>query len=239
MNIVYRISDNGYSKEKPEYISNEKCLSNFCSVFSEYLPNIHILADKVTDDTFRMIEGYTPPSQIERTDIGHGALVLNHHLKRISETQNIDPNSIFYFIEDDYLHKPLSPKVIEDGFDIGLDYVSVYDHPDKYLNPIEGGNPFCSGRSEETRVYLGKYSHYKLTNSMTMTFAVKFKTIMEDMDILLKWTSERHPSNYPYDFHMFRELVGVRGRRIGSSIPGYSTHGETRWLSPLTDWGSV
>jgi regulator of sigma D len=80
MNIVYRISDNGYSKEKPEYISNEKCLKNLCDVFSDYLSNIHILADKVTDDTFRMIEGCILPSQIERTDIGHGALVLNHHL---------------------------------------------------------------------------------------------------------------------------------------------------------------
>ena len=31
MKIIYRISDTGYKKEKPDYINNESCLRNFCN----------------------------------------------------------------------------------------------------------------------------------------------------------------------------------------------------------------
>jgi hypothetical protein len=99
------------------------------------------------------------------------------------------------------------------------------------MNPINGGNPFCSGMSEETRVFLGDNCHWKLTNSTTMTFASKVKTLREDEKIIRKWTSETHP----HDFQMFIELK-QNFRRLASPIPGYSTHCETKWLTPLKNW---
>ena len=139
-----------------------------------------------------------------------------------------------YFLEDDYLHKEGSEEVLKDGFDLYFDYVTLYDHPDKYLNPFEGGNPFCSGRSEQTRVFLGKYCHFKLTNSTTGTFAAKVQTLREDEAIIRKWFS----GTYGYDFNMFQELL-FKGRRLASPIPGYSTHCEVEWLTPLTDWSKI
>jgi hypothetical protein len=143
----------------------------------------------------------------------------------------LNDDEIVYFLEDDYLHKAGSQKILEDGFELGMDYVTLYDHPDKYLNPIEGGNPYCEGRSEFTRVYLGNNSHFKLTNSSTMTFAAKVKTLKDDQTILRKWTNGTHP----HDFQMFQEITKT-GRRLISPLPGYSTHGETRWLTPLINW---
>jgi hypothetical protein len=64
-----------------------------------------------------------------------------------------------------------------------------------------------------------------------MTFASSVKALKEDEEVLRKWTKDTHP----HDFQMFMELKQI-GRRLVSSIPGYSTHGETEWLSPLTDW---
>ena len=73
-----------------------------------------------------------------------------------------------------------------------------------------------------------------MTNSTTMTFASKVKTLREDEDILRKWTG----STYPEDFKMFLELR-EKERGLITSIPGYSTHGETQWLSPYRDWSKV
>ena len=41
--------------------------------------------------------------------------------------------------------------------------------------------------------------------------------------------------SYPDDFKMFLEL-NKKGRNVLSSIPAYSTHGESQWLSPLINW---
>jgi hypothetical protein len=67
-----------------------------------------------------------------------------------------------------------------------------------------------------------------------MTFASKVKTLREDEYILRKFTS----TNHPQDFQMFLALRD-KGRSLITSIPGYSTHGETAWLSPLTNWNDI
>ena len=234
MKVLYRISDNSYPKERPDYITNERCLSNFCRVFDGHA--IHIIADNVKDDTYTMLQKYVSEDNIERTEYGHGALSFNHAL---SLALTLSDKELIYFVEDDYLHKDGAPVILEDGFNLGFDYVTLYDHPDKYLNPAEGGNPECSGRSEATRLYLGERSHFKLTGSSTMTFAAKVGTLKEDESILREWGTTRWPSHLPYDYYMFSELIKKKYRRLASPVPGWSTHGESRWLTPLTDWGTL
>jgi hypothetical protein len=164
-------------------------------------------------------------SNITKVNIGHGAGTFNLAL---DEALKLDDKEVVYFLENDYLHKPNSLKILLEGINIGADYVSLYDHPDKYM---DGANPFVEGGGEYTKVFLSESCHWKLTNSTTMTFATKVKTLKEDEDVLRKYTSTTHP----YDFQMFMELK-QRGRRLASSIPGFATHGETDWLSPLTNW---
>ena len=68
-----------------------------------------------------------------------------------------------------------------------------------------------------------------------MTFAGKVKSLKRDKDIMKKWTTI---DDCPRDFSMFLELR-ESGVSLVTSIPAYSTHGETAFLSPLTDWENI
>jgi hypothetical protein len=234
MKIIYRISEGGYPKEKPEYITKINCLKNALKHFKQ--KDFLLIMDNVSDNLKSEIEKVYG-GKAHLVQVGHGAgtfnIALDHAIGKTG-ILSVSDDEIIYFLEDDYLHKEGSQRIIEDGFELGMDYVTLYDHPDKYLNPIEGGNPYCEGRAEFTRVYLGNNSHFKLTNSSTMTFAAKVKTLKEDEGIMRSWTNGTHP----HDFQMFQE-INKKGRRLVSSLPGYSTHGETRWLTPLTNWENI
>jgi hypothetical protein len=231
MKIIYRISDAGYNKVKPDYIDNQKCLQNFCNVFYDHIYDIHVIADNCSESTMDMINRYIDPANIEKVSVGHGAGTFNLALDKALKWGD---DEIVYFVENDYLHKPCSPEVLKEGFDLGASFVALYDHPDKYLDPRAGGNPYCEGGAEDTRVYLTNSCHWKITNSTTMTLASKVSTLKQTEDILRKHTSGTHPN----DFHMFLELR-ENNHLLITPIPGYATHGETAWLSPLTDWNQI
>lgn len=231
MKIIYRISDAGYNKVKPDYIDNQKCLQNFCNVFYDYINDIHIIADNCSDLTIDMIKKYIDPANIERVSVGHGAGTFNLALDKALKWED---DEIVYFVENDYLHKPGSPTILKEGFDLGASFVALYDHPDKYLDPRSGGNPYCEGGAEDTRVYLTKSCHWKITNSTTMTLASKVSILKQTENIFKKHTS----GTYPRDFDIFVELRENEHLLI-TPIPGYATHGETAWLSPLTDWSKI
>ena len=230
---VYRISDTGFKKEKPNYVTNENCLRNAIMAFPLDTHYWHVLADSISDNTRIMIEKYIPKENIEHISIKNGPgypfmYILDKMLKTSSD------NDIIYFIENDYLHKVNSDAVLREGIGLGADYVTLYDHPDKYIDAQYGGNPFIEDGGEVTKVFLSKTCHWKLTNSTTGTFAATVKTLKRDYNTIKKY------ANNPYwnDFHMFTELK-EQGQTLVSPIPGYSTHGETLWLTPLTNWNDI
>jgi hypothetical protein len=231
MKIIYRISDAGYNKVKPDYIDNEKCLQNFCNVFYDHIYDIHIIADNCSESTINMINKYIDPANIEKVSVGHGAGTFNLALDKALKWED---DEIVYFVENDYLHKINSPAILKEGFDLGASFVALYDHPDKYMDPRSGGNPYCEGGAEDTRVYLTNSCHWKITNSTTMTLASKVSILKQTEDILRKHTSGTHPNDFP----MFIELRESNHLLI-TPLPGYATHGETAWLSPLTNWSQI
>ena len=229
MRIIYRISDAGYNKVKPDYINNENCLANATKEFDDSIWSV--IADNISSDTNDMIQKYVTRNCIQYVEKGNGAATFNLAL---DEALTYEDDEIIYFIENDYLHKPGSQKIIQEAFELGASFVSLYDHLDKYIGPSKGGNPYCEGGAEDTRVYLTDSCHWKITNSTTMTFASKVSTLKRVEPILRKWTSGIHPD----DFQMFLDLRSQNELLI-TPIPGYSTHGETAWLSPFTDWKKI
>jgi hypothetical protein len=149
---------------------------------------------------------------------------------------SFNDDEVIYMVENDYLHLPKSKNIMQDCFNVlNPDYLTLYDHPDKYIEGIDGGNPFVEGGGEITRVVKSTYCHWKYTNSTTMSVAARLKTLKEDYDVIMKYIQ----GTYPDDFKMFLDLRDNKNRVLLSSIPGYSTHGETKWLSPFTVWSDV
>ena len=228
MKIIYRISDAGYNKVKPAYVNNEACLKNALEVFPWNEYDWSIIADNISEETNDMIQKHIPRNFIDYVSVGHGAGTFNLAL---DEALQLADDEIIYFLENDYLHKPGADKILKEGFNVGYSYVALYDHPDKY---IDGANPLVEDGGEVTRVMISKSCHWKITNSTTMTFAAQVKTLKKDESILREYTS----GSYPRDFEMF---LALREKQHGliTPIPGYATHGETAWLSPLTDWSQI
>lgn len=237
MTIIYRISKGGYAKQKIKNVNNAACLLNAWDVFRDcaWL----IIADGITEptsvwfDPYPIIKGLEKShgATVQNVTVGHGAGTFNLALDYVLELHDAE---VVYFLESDYIHLPTASAIIKEGISMGADYVSGYDHPDKYLAPELGGNPEVEGGGELTRVMLSKSSHWKLTNSTTMTFAARVKTLREDEDILRKFTT----GTYPRDYDMFLALRD-KGRSLITPIPGVCTHGETDWASPLTNWEAV
>jgi hypothetical protein len=228
MKIFYRISEGGYNKKKLEFAYNKlNVFKKFCEIFKEH--DIYVVADNVKQETYDVISQHICIDRIFRTTLGYSRSFMFALKYSLS---NFDINDIIYFAEDDYIYTDNADKIILEGFLVG-DYVSGYDHPDKYINHSDGGpNPYIENGGETTRVMLTKNRHWKLTNSCCMTFAVKLKTIKEDLKTIEKYCGGDHL----FDFQLFIELNHINKRNIVSCIPGVSTHAEIEWLSPLIDW---
>ena len=226
MKILYRISDSGYNKLKPNYVTKKGVLLHFLKIFKGY--DIYVFADNVSEETYDFLQKHIDSTKLIRTFLSNGQSFM--YLVNFARNTFPDDEKI-YFAEDDYIYTKRAPKIIEEGLSIAH-YSSGYDHPDKYINHNEGGpNPFISEGGELTRVLITDNSHWKLTNSCCMTFAVSVKTIKEDYKIIEKHCSGTHP----HDFNMFCDLI-KSNRKLVSCIPAVSTHGEIQWLSKFIDW---
>jgi hypothetical protein len=227
--IVYRISDSGYSKIKPGYITNENCLRNAVCRFPTDSHEWIVIADNVCEDTYNMIRKYIPESQIHKVSVGHGAGTFRIGYKTALEYSD---NTIVYFLENDYLHRENASKVLREAINLcKAEYVTLYDHPDKYGKT---GNPYVNG-GEKTQVFLTDTCHWKITNSTTMTFAAQVKTLKKDRRVFDKWTKGTHPHDFMIFVSLCDKFIG-KGRKLISPIPAYSTHGETNYLAPCVDW---
>ena len=226
MKIIYRISDAGYNKVKPDYITNENCLKNFCNVFYDHIYDIQVIADNCSDATIDMINKYIDPINIERVSIGSGAGTFNYALDKALQWPD---DTLVYFVENDYVHLQNSPKIIENMIQMGASYATLYLHPDKFMSPSQGGNPEVdTDGGYTTRIYRGKTELYAMFNSTTMTFATTVGTLLDDEAILRKYTE----GTYPRDYEMFLALRS-KGKALLCPLNAYATHGETAWLAPL------
>lgn len=236
INVVYRLSDNGYNKPKFPHATKLHCLENCLSEFN--IDNVHLFVDETnllptTREAIELIDSTRFFGNLTYYVGGSSAGSWRHVFDYAIKTFT-NPADVVYFLEDDYLHLPGSAKAILEGLQLA-EYVSLYDHNDKYIPGSKGGNPYIGeDGGEVTKVFRTPSSHWKLTNSTTMTVATSVQQLLTDEKIWRDFTTGTHPN----DFGCFMYLR-EHGASLITPIPGLSTHCEPAWASPGINWGVI
>ena len=232
VSVYYRLSNfqAGMSKTKIPNATKQHCLENCIKEFG--VDSITVIGDTLNDETKQFV--LDKGLKLVEVKNGTGSKTFLDALN-LSLNENQD-DDIIYLLEDDFLHKPNSLKLIKEGLSqYPQSYITLYDHPDKYIDAVSGGNKHIEQKGEVTRLVKTNSVHWKLTNSTVMSFASTCGRLKLDLDLLNKYAQNRITDSYGF----FQELIQTKKIGVMSSIPGYSTHCESAWLSPLTDWNKI
>lgn len=205
---IYRICDLREGRTKIGQITKRQCFENFVSVFGT--DGLTVVADNCRTETVAYLKRFTP--NVHQSALGNAASFLC----ALDLALSLSDQDSVYLVEDDYLHRFGTENLIAEGLE-RADYVSLYDHPDKYMDPSP--NPLVSQGGEATTVLLSRSSHWKRTNSTTMTFAARVGTLRRDAAILRRHCQQPVPA----DFYMFCDILR-QGRTLITPIPGQATH---------------
>jgi len=251
IHCVYRLCLNSApskNKARPPYFSKEACLTNFVrsiqyrddvrlAIFldsvnspGESIDNIHWLAQLIDQYDLDVDQISSPLNG--GTEANSFRYVLDYTHIAYDYAWDIDhaEEDIIYFVEDDYLHAMGWPDIMMEGFSIpGIDYVTLYDHNDKYFLP--------EYNNLQSKIYRTPSVHWRSTPSTTNTFAAKIGTMLEDKEIHKHFS--RPEISISQDHFKFCTLQQTYNRKLISCIPGYSTHMEPDYMSPTVPWELV
>lgn len=208
------------SRKRPNWWDKEKVFNNFKRTLNPNTTEYTVIYDDFfggIEDTFLKDE-----NNVEIISCGKESLSFLSTLDFIL-SKNYEDDTIIYFLEDDYIHRPNWDSILIEGFELPVSYVTLYDHKDKYQEMYS---------DLMSKILITKSSHWKPIPSTTNTFATKFKTLKDDFLIHKKYSTNCEPT---LDHQKFLEL-NSRGKYLISCLPGYSTHCHSDYLSPCIDW---
>jgi len=217
IHVIYRHTSNvsGFGKNRPTWFSYEKSLNNILSTIEGVdFVKFHLLYDGVftgKDDRIHCHTNFSGGSD------WNSYVYAWNYIKKL-ELQDDD---LIYLAENDYAFVDGWPYKIKELFETydELDYVTLYDHPDKYNTNIYPDLP--------AYLFVTKTHHWRLTPSTTGSVIFGKRILNEDFDV--------HTSN-PSDFWRFKELHDNRSRTVLSPIPSLATHCEIEHLAPIINW---
>ena len=219
IHIFYRHYNVIDSKDhaRSEGFSYEKCFDNLLKTIENH-PNIKltVMMDGTKEGTF--LENYI--GNIYEFNGGSDMSSFFETVK-YAKNQNLNENDLVYFLENDYLHVNDWVDKVIDLFSTfqGLNYVSLYDHNDKYFLPMY--NDLVS------KIIATSKHHWRTTPSTCGSFIINKQILDEDFDIL---------STMNGDHNKFLYLNSTRSRFVLSPIPGLSTHCMNGLMSPAVKW---
>lgn len=229
-------------KDRPKWFSYESCLANLLNTISLGPEDVYVKLNLIFDGNEESFYNNFCSSylSINKTIINEkfstsvifinagsggkaGRLTLDYIL-----SQSFDNEEIIYILENDYLHMPNWIENVRDIYQshINFDYLSLYDHGDKYQYNIGFHKRYLSLKS---KIYVCKKLHWRTIPSTCFSFLTSPMTLKEDAKIFKNF----------HDMKAFIILRYIKRRSLLSAIPGQSTHCMSEYLAPAIDWEEV
>jgi len=212
---------------RPSWFNKIKVFENFKNTLNSNLINYTIVYDEFygsIDKTFLAKE-----KNVEIIKCGNECDSFLETLE-IIQSKNLSDDTIVYLLEDDYLHRPGWSEVMLEGFEINSHYLTLYDFD------------FFIAKGWLCEIFTTPSSHWRAVPATTNTFACKYKTLIEDMEIQKEYSiygiREMDEYSYSRDYNKFWELQ-KQERYLISPMPGWSTHCDENHISPIIDWKKV
>ena len=226
IHIYYRhYNISGTEPRRPDWFDYEKCYDNLLTSLPDwdsdlYRVNVIYDGDNVEDN---WISNYSY-HKLYKIKVGND---MNSFFETINIAKNdplVGENDLVYFLENDYLHVPgWLTKVSELFYTYeNLNYVSLYDHNDKYF--------LLMYDDLVSKIITTANHHWRTTPSTCGSFIINKKILDEDYDVL---------SSMPGDHNKFLWLNEHRSRFVLTPIPGLSTHCMKGLLSPAINWNEI
>lgn len=215
------------NKARHSHFDRYKCYQNLVDTLGEKKVRITFFLDTFYQEKKRhfLLEQKTfPVIEIkEGTEAGSFLRMLEH----VSEA-SYDDETIIYFLEDDYLHRTGWANIIEEGLGLpGVDYLTLFDHRDKYFLPVY--------QDLQSKIYHTESCHWRTTPSTTNTYAMRYKTLLKHLDVHHEFSKNRKITADHEKFCRLREM----GAELISSLPGWATHAEPEFASPCFNWDQM
>ena len=148
----------------------------------------------------------------------------------IIQSQNFDDEQIVYLLEDDYIHRSGWCDIMLEGFNLKSHYLTLYDFD------------FFIAKGYLCEIFTTPSSHWRAVPATTNTFACRYKTLLEDLEVHQKHSingvKEEEGFHFSKDYDKFWELQ-KQERYLISPMPGWSTHCDENHISPIIDWKKV
>lgn len=206
---------------RPPWFSYERCFINLLDTIYGYSNiKLHVMCDESSGSEASIIKH--SPTIINKIHAGSDFKSFQLTCEYI-KTLNLEENDLIYFLENDYLHVYGWQDKVFDLYNSfsGVDYVSLYDHADKYSSMYIG---------LQSIIMTTDSHHWRSTPSTCGSFILTKKLFDEDYDTL---------HDMQGDHNKFLWLNHNKSRTILSPIPGLSTHCMNGLLSPCINWKEI
>ena len=219
-------------KSRPTWFSHESCFTNLLKTIREdpQGSRVHLTVvfdgsiDEFEDDFMGKI--YSQDKSCFDVILISGGSDIKSFITTLglAKSSNFDKDDLVYFLENDYLHQHGWVSKVMDVYDnhSNVDYVSLYDHKDKYI--------YAMYSELKSKIIITATHHWRTAPSTCASFITSQVKLNVDFDVL---------SSGLTDYYFFTKLIVERGRILVSPIPGLSTHSMTDYLSPTIDWNEI